>query len=1125
MQKTYCHIKRTKNLQIDFVKIENFKSYHKINIIGPLSGFSAFFGKNGSGKTNFADALNFAFAGSLEEINCFSLQNLFYDPFLNDNSANEAKIMLCIKKKGKRKILCRITNKQNISYFFIDNLKVSFTFYKTFLNKSRVNLFKNFLIIKNILQNNFFQSNHSLTYIIDELSGSKKLLNLHIKLGLLRKKLQKSSIYFFQKLKIIIREKKMKQENDMKKTYSIGFIKSYLKKKNYHILELLCKTVHKIWILSKEKIALHAREISYQDLLITSSFSYLKKQNYIEKEKKIISIKSRNVFFTLIYNLQKILRFIIVEDKKIFSKQFLIIFDSEINFIYKKNHKDCQKARLKIHVFTPKLNFVPFSSKKMFRRMNANLNTLQCPKKAVFKSFHCRKRETKCFDSISKIHIAYNISDMYLFFRKNKIFFTNKIRYDFLQRKVSDKVFYATILLLFILLYVKKNNLSQKIVTEDKQNYIFSVLLNAIKGIRGKMKQMVKPIDSRYRKNWNFLFSDKKDLIIIDNVETGSRCQSFLRQFKNYRINFFLTENNKTGNHSAEQKRNILDKIQTMADFDYYDAGMISFFCQKNQFDEILNKNYYTERIEHHGTTFSCIMINEEQQKKEKTMKISNIKIRYKKILLIETVNKCTEKKKAQKICVKKIQFSYKNEERFLNYKKQKNFSEKFEFSLQRIKSMFLFLHRHWSKKYQKFSKKFIVSINYFTRKNLKDLKVLPFKSGCILSNLTQSRICQFIKISHRRNLMLQKKYKTETLDRKKEIIEHSVTSFFKFGLVIQKELILIQKINSGIKIHDKRLINIEKMYNEYKSNLMNAFYFLNISKKYASQLLQIKSTKRNQLEGLLNILFQRFAFSFLMRAIFLFCQKSKKKDIFNTKHQRYDLDFFCDVINRKGKIKASMETKIKLDNNNFRGKIISFVHRSHKKKESKLIDDRFEFFKKKLVDCRFRFLITNSKFSRIARERVRRFMYCFGILSKQINLTYKDFTKSFSHPFGGTAFLTMENLEQPFLGKIYFTANPPSKNFEHGQHLSGGEKTIASLSLILSLVQIFKQPFILLDEIDSHLDNWHSEKLFLILKKLTNLNILQVCVITLKLRYIAFFELVIFLIKDKFGTQTLSML
>eukprot|EP00913_Durusdinium_trenchii_P008462 g7947.t1 len=71
----------------------------------------------------------------------------------------------------------------------------------------------------------------------------------------------------------------------------------------------------------------------------------------------------------------------------------------------------------------------------------------------------------------------------------------------------------------------------------------------------------------------------------------------------------------------------------------------------------------------------------------------------------------------------------------------------------------------------------------------------------------------------------------------------------------------------------------------------------------------------------------------------------------------------------------------------------------------------------------------------------------------------------------GGSAYLDLEDAEDPFNGGIKFTAMPPAKRFRDMHLLSGGEKTLAAMALLFA-VQAFQQPpFMVLDEVDAALD------------------------------------------------------
>ena len=74
----------------------------------------------------------------------------------------------------------------------------------------------------------------------------------------------------------------------------------------------------------------------------------------------------------------------------------------------------------------------------------------------------------------------------------------------------------------------------------------------------------------------------------------------------------------------------------------------------------------------------------------------------------------------------------------------------------------------------------------------------------------------------------------------------------------------------------------------------------------------------------------------------------------------------------------------------------------------------------------------------------------------------------------GGTAYLSLENPDEPFLAGVKYTAMPPTKRFRDMTDLSGGEKTVAALALLfaLNLSSPTRADFFVLDEIDAALDS-----------------------------------------------------
>ncbi|KAK1289708.1 Structural maintenance of chromosomes protein 1 [Acorus calamus] len=117
------------------------------------------------------------------------------------------------------------------------------------------------------------------------------------------------------------------------------------------------------------------------------------------------------------------------------------------------------------------------------------------------------------------------------------------------------------------------------------------------------------------------------------------------------------------------------------------------------------------------------------------------------------------------------------------------------------------------------------------------------------------------------------------------------------------------------------------------------------------------------------------------------------------------------------------------------------------------------------------------DKYSSVKQRRYELFMEAFRHISENIDKIYKQLTKSSTHPLGGTAYLNLENEDDPFLHGIKYTAMPPTKRFRDMEQLSGGEKTVAALALIFAIHSYRPSPFFILDEVDAALDNLNVAK------------------------------------------------
>jgi chromosome segregation protein len=94
----------------------------------------------------------------------------------------------------------------------------------------------------------------------------------------------------------------------------------------------------------------------------------------------------------------------------------------------------------------------------------------------------------------------------------------------------------------------------------------------------------------------------------------------------------------------------------------------------------------------------------------------------------------------------------------------------------------------------------------------------------------------------------------------------------------------------------------------------------------------------------------------------------------------------------------------------------------------------------------------------------------------EQVNTIFHE---TFSSLFGGgSACLELVDPDDPLESGIDITAQPPGKKTQSVQLLSGGEKALTALALLISLFRIRPSPFCVLDEVDAPLDDANVERL-----------------------------------------------
>ncbi len=107
-----------------------------------------------------------------------------------------------------------------------------------------------------------------------------------------------------------------------------------------------------------------------------------------------------------------------------------------------------------------------------------------------------------------------------------------------------------------------------------------------------------------------------------------------------------------------------------------------------------------------------------------------------------------------------------------------------------------------------------------------------------------------------------------------------------------------------------------------------------------------------------------------------------------------------------------------------------------------------------------------------IEAKKRRVFMDAFTRINTNLDKYFSKLTG------GGTAILKLENPDEPFQGGIDMIVQFPDKPSIVVSGASGGERSVSAVAFIFSLKEFSPAAFYVLDEVDAHLDAFHTTKL-----------------------------------------------
>lgn len=133
---------------------------------------------------------------------------------------------------------------------------------------------------------------------------------------------------------------------------------------------------------------------------------------------------------------------------------------------------------------------------------------------------------------------------------------------------------------------------------------------------------------------------------------------------------------------------------------------------------------------------------------------------------------------------------------------------------------------------------------------------------------------------------------------------------------------------------------------------------------------------------------------------------------------------------------------------------------------EHEELSERLRFLSEQKDDLEGTLASLREAIARINRTSRQRFRETFDLVSKH-------FSENFPRLFGGgKASLELTDSDDVLEAGVDIMAMPPGKRLQNVNLLSGGEKTMTALALLVAVFQVRPSPFFLLDEVDAALDD-----------------------------------------------------
>ena len=284
------------------------------------------------------------------------------------------------------------------------------------------------------------------------------------------------------------------------------------------------------------------------------------------------------------------------------------------------------------------------------------------------------------------------------------------------------------------------------------------------------------------------------------------------------------------------------------------------------------------------------------------------------------------------------------------------------------------------------------------------------------------------------------------------------------------KEIIL----KENIKIIEKNIEELKLKNNNLKSSINNLqLEKNNINTSIENIIKDINKTNQNILQVENNKVKAEAKKENIEEKIDILC---------NNMWEEYEITYASACSNYKN-INLSFED-LKKQENNIKSKISKLGNVNVGAiEEYKIVKERYDFNIQQREDI----LKADDDLKNIIATLVTEMEQQF---KQQFYLINKNFSQVFSEIFGGgKAELILVDENNILTSGVDIVAQPPGKNLQNLNLLSGGERTLTAMSLLFAILRMKPSPFCVLDEIEAALDDANVLRYTKFLKNIANDN------------------------------------